>query len=207
MSGNNIRMLDHISDDEFENLLKECGCEMGNGEGADVLMQNLAKIHEYSGLLMNLCGQMSEVEDWIQDKVSKTSQSISDVKHYLEYKTSAYAVQQNDSMNNQPDMGERMPTMAQQTRLPGERLDVMGQQPSMTSASAAYGTVSGNEDMGGDMETTLPSHGMPIEPTQGMSLKSVFVGDGMEEPEEYEDEAPWEEESEESEEELEDGEY
>ncbi len=135
MSGNNKRILEHLDDQEFEKLLSECGC-LGVGassEDGEILKQNLAKIYEYSGVLFGMCSGLTEVEDWIKDKISKASQSISEVKHYLEYKSSAYAVQQTDIAPYQPSSGQRL---ASHEKMPGDKLAVMTQVPAMTPQSA-----------------------------------------------------------------------
>lgn len=174
MSGNNKRILEHLDDKDFEKLIESCSCGGSSSEGLDVLKQNLAKIHEYSGFLLGLAEELSEVEDWVEDKVSKMSQSISDVKHYVDYKMSAYGVQQNGTMPHQPDSGERLPGLSvPQAKMPGDKLDVMAQRPSMTPPAKDS---SGCGDM---VVTTIPSHEEPVQPTA--SLLSVF-GDEAAEP-------------------------
>ena len=87
-----------MNNDSFLKLLNEqCGCGGEEEESDEILMQNLAKIHEYAGEILtciNNGGCPGEIEDWVEDKISKCSQSMSDVKHYLEYKKSGYAIQQ-----------------------------------------------------------------------------------------------------------------
>lgn len=100
-----------MNDNDFEKMLLEtCGCP--DGDGIEVFMQNIAKIHEYSGEVLGMIQNHQEMEDWIEDKVSKAAQSLSDVKHYLEYRSTAYAVQQHGA-GPAPDSGERMPVMTQ----------------------------------------------------------------------------------------------
>jgi hypothetical protein len=91
----------NMSEDEFIKYLNECGCNTGigmidGGDGIEMLMQNLAKIHEYAGEVLTWLnnGNQADIEDWIEDKVSKAAQSIGDIKHYMEYKQSGYAIQQ-----------------------------------------------------------------------------------------------------------------
>jgi len=135
MSGNYRRIVENLDDETFESLLSECGC-MGVGatsEDSEMLKQNLAKIHEYSGEMFGMCSGLTDVEEWIKDKIAKATQSIAEVKHYLEYKSSAYAVQQTGIAPHQPDMGQRLPG---HERMSGDKLAVMSQHPTMTPPSA-----------------------------------------------------------------------
>lgn len=120
-----------INENDFQNLLEGCSCS-GNNDGSEMLLANLAKIHEYSNYLLNAVREDEELEDWISDKISKASQSLSDVKHYIEYKKSAhgsmnYAVEKNYEQNLYP---------AHKTVTTGEKLPVMEKQPVMTPQSA-----------------------------------------------------------------------
>lgn len=133
-----------LDNDEFTKLLNEA-CACGEGEGSEVLMQNLAKIHEYSGEVLACLSQENvEIEDWVEDKISKASQSLSDVKHYLEYKKSAYASQMhaisqhagNMHMGQQTDPYAPVPANSMGG---GDKLSVMDKQPDMTPASSMLG--------------------------------------------------------------------
>ena len=127
-----------MNDDDFVALLKE-SCSECSTEGSEVLMQNLAKIHEYSGELMALLGQGGEIEEWIKDKLSKAAVSLSDAKHYVEYKSSAYGSHSHaiDMHGGDTSMGQRDSVAgARVQREPGERMPVMAQVPSMTPQSS-----------------------------------------------------------------------
>lgn len=51
-----------------------------------MVMQNLHKIHEYSGKLMSLLDESMDMPEWVEDKLATCSDRISSVFHYLEYK-------------------------------------------------------------------------------------------------------------------------
>ena len=51
-----------------------------------MVMQNLHKIHEYSGKLMSMLDESMDMPEWVEDKVATCSDRISSVFHYLEYK-------------------------------------------------------------------------------------------------------------------------
>lgn len=146
-----------MNDNDFVALLNE-SCSECSAEGAEVLMQNLAKIHEYSGELMALLGRGGEVEEWIKDKLSKAAESLSDAKHYVEYRSSAYAAQSHaiDMHGGDTFMGQRdsVAGNSRVQRAPGERMPVMSQVPSMTpqssmgSAEGDCGVSDGTRDHG-----------------------------------------------------------
>lgn len=147
-----------MDDKDFESLLEMCSaCKSEAGsDGIEMLMANLAKIHEYSGEMMSLLSREMDVEDWIEDKISKAAQSLSDAKHYIEYKGSAYASQahaieahggdvgmaQVMSVSGAPRMGE--------PRVQGERMPIMSQMPEMTPQSSMQGGGCGS-DLGSGM--------------------------------------------------------
>lgn len=154
-----------MEDDEFEQLMFEsCGCGgaglMGEENGIDVFMQNIAKIHEYSGeILASLRDGDGEMEDWIEDKISKASAALSDVKHYMQFKKSAYSLEMHAQTFHpaQWGPGNDYSQMAQHGSVSGEKLAPMTQFPSMT-AQANYSLGSDNQDfeqddMGDEMGT------------------------------------------------------
>lgn len=129
-----------MNNNEFEYLLEMCSAcsEESSADGIEMLMANLAKIHEYSGEMMSLLSRgESDVEDWIEDKISKAAQSISDAKHYIEYKKSAYATQSRaiEMHGSDMTMGQRM-SIPGQPRIQGERMPSMTQIPAMTAQSS-----------------------------------------------------------------------
>lgn len=132
-----------MNDDDFVSLLNEqCSSCGGDGDGIEMLMQNLAKIHEYSGELMGLVGREPDLEDWIEDKLSKAAQSLSDVKHYIEYRKSAYGMHMGaiEMHGGDVSMDQRAGVSG---RMPGERMPVMSQNPVMTPQSSMSGAEGG----------------------------------------------------------------
>jgi hypothetical protein len=133
-----------MGNDEFKALLEMCSACSHSENGENMLMANLAKIHEYSGELMSMLSKDSEAPDWVEDKISKASQSISDVKHYIEYSNSAYAanvqmggVSSFAAASSAPvysgGCGEKQPSQS-------ERMPIMSQNPAMTPPSRVGAT-------------------------------------------------------------------
>ncbi len=120
---------DYMNDKEFEALLESCGCGRQQGGNLDVFRQNLTKINEYSSAVLSMCQSHPEIEDWIEDKVSKMSQMISDVKHYLEYRGST------QSSADVPGTTSKHASMYST----GEKMNVFNSFPQMTPPSATYG--------------------------------------------------------------------
>ena len=51
-----------------------------------MVMQNLHKIHEYSGKLMAMLNESMDLPEWTEDKLATCADRMSSVFHYLEYK-------------------------------------------------------------------------------------------------------------------------
>ena len=51
-----------------------------------MVMQNLHKIHEYSGKLMTMLDESMDLPEWTEDKLATCADRMSSVFHYLEYK-------------------------------------------------------------------------------------------------------------------------
>ena len=47
--------------------------------------QSLYKLHKYSRELFEMLDDHTELEAWVQDKISRACSYISSVKHFLEY--------------------------------------------------------------------------------------------------------------------------
>lgn len=78
--------------------LKECGCEDNNMQyekpryrpdypdpEGEMAKQQLYKVAKYAAELYKMLDDNDELDSWVQDKLSKVSDYISSVKHYLEY--------------------------------------------------------------------------------------------------------------------------
>lgn len=129
-----------MNDNDFRSLLEMCSScseESEASDGVEMLMANLAKIHEYSGEMMQMISGLSDVEDWIEDKISKASQSLSDAKHYVEYRNSAYSSQSRSMEMHGGDvnMAQRM-SVAGNPQRNSERMPIMTQLPAMTPQSS-----------------------------------------------------------------------
>lgn len=184
-----------ISDTDFQSMLNEmcssCTSELnaGGGDGLEMLMGNLAKIHEYSGEMMAMLSRDPEVEDWIEDKISKAAQSLEDAKHYIEYKKSAYGSQAQaiGAHGGDLSMDQRQSVGGGMERIQGDRMSVMSQYPEMTPQSRAVdsggcGGGEGLEDFGGGEEMEDLPHDdfdteAPEEEEGEMSLMDVLVSD------------------------------
>lgn len=175
-----------MADDTFENLITEmcsaCEAEMESG-GSEVLLGNLAKIHEYSGELMGMLARGEEVEDWVEDKISKASQSMSDVKHYIEYKNSGYGMHNHSlSMHGMDVSTDQRASVS--GRLPGDRMPVMTQEPAMTPQSSMEGGCVSDMSMDDEMLVDddpmdmLPPAPEEEEDEMIVSLAEVFTMEG-----------------------------
>lgn len=51
-----------------------------------MVMQNLQKIHEYSGKLVAMLDESMDLPEWTEDKLATCADRMSSVYHYLEYK-------------------------------------------------------------------------------------------------------------------------
>jgi hypothetical protein len=56
---------------------------------AKMARADLMKMHEYSAKLFRLIGPDDELDGWVQAKITKASDYISSVYHYLEYEQRA----------------------------------------------------------------------------------------------------------------------
>jgi hypothetical protein len=78
--------------------LNECGCETGNTQyqkpryrpdypdpEGEMAKQQLYKVAKYAAELYKMLDDNDELDSWVQDKLSKISDNISSVKHYIEY--------------------------------------------------------------------------------------------------------------------------
>lgn len=204
-----------MNNTEFLKLLNEqcgdCGCE--GGDGIEMLMQNLAKIHEYAGEVLtclNNEGQV-DIEDWVEDKISKCAQSMGDVKHYLEYKKSGYAIQQHGMEQTAPDIEGGSPMPLGHPDMPGEpasygggvensidpQMDgigiVMATGPEMGGGGEDEGAY-GEDDMISDLDGSSfddEAEEMPYEEEgeEGEEEEEYVVGEGEDKKESDEDES------------------
>ena len=56
---------------------------------AKMARADLMKMHEYSAKLFRMIGANDELDGWVQAKITKASDYISSVYHYLEYEQQA----------------------------------------------------------------------------------------------------------------------
>jgi hypothetical protein len=56
---------------------------------AKMARADLMKLHEYSAKLFRMIDENQELDGWVQAKITKASDYISSVYHYLEYETAA----------------------------------------------------------------------------------------------------------------------
>lgn len=184
-----------MDDKDFESLLESCGCggEDMESDGLEMTMANVAKIHEYSGMILSMLSGREDIEDWMEDKLAKASQSIADVKHYLEFKSSAYGGSLAGVGGHGMDVtsGQKMSVAGNPSgRLEGDRLTVMTKDPVMTPPSSLQGTTPGvaagmADDMAG---MDYGDDDAPIEPTGGAGVAVVAVDAEMGGEEPYEEE-------------------
>ncbi len=83
------------------------------GEG-HMAKRQLTDLHEYSGKMLEMLSDNTDLEPWVQAKITIAADYIKTVKHYLEYEMKDGAMDQvtPDYGPNVPDMGDNFPPMA-----------------------------------------------------------------------------------------------
>ena len=168
-----------MNDKDFISLLKESCCQSCEAGEEEQLMQNLAKIHEYSGELMGLMGDGSNVEEWIVANLANASKALSDVKHYIEYRKSAYGMHMGalESHGDDINMSQRDSVAG---RPEGQKMPVMTQNPVMTPPSSMAG-MPGNDskDFGDDIIMVFGSEEEEGEDGDDVEISRDPVQNGM----------------------------
>ena len=85
----------------------------GEGEG-HMAKRQLTDVHEYSGKLLQMLNDDTDLEPWVQAKITIAADYIKTVKHYLEYEMKDGAM---DKVTpnygaNVPGMGDDFPPAA-----------------------------------------------------------------------------------------------
>jgi len=85
----------------------------GDGEG-HMAKRQLTDVHEYSGKLLEMLSDNTDLEPWVQAKITIAADYIKTVKHYLEYEMKDGAMDQvtPDYGPNVPSMGDKFPPMS-----------------------------------------------------------------------------------------------
>ena len=83
------------------------------GEG-HMAKRQLTDMHEYSGKLLQMLSDNTDLEPWVQAKITIAADYIKTVKHYLEYEMKDGAMDQvtPDYGPNVPSMGDKFPPMS-----------------------------------------------------------------------------------------------
>jgi hypothetical protein len=83
------------------------------GEG-HMAKRQLTDVHEYSGKLLQMLSDDTELEPWVQAKITIAADYIKNIKHYLEYEMKDGVMDQvtPDFGPNVPEMGDDFPPMA-----------------------------------------------------------------------------------------------
>jgi len=83
------------------------------GEG-HMAKRQLTDVHEYSGKLLEMLSDNTELEPWVQAKITIAADYIKTIKHYLEYEMKEGHMDQvsPEFGSPMPGMGDDMPPMA-----------------------------------------------------------------------------------------------
>ena len=84
-----------------------------DGEG-HMAKRQLTDVHEYSGKMLQMLSDNTDLEPWVQAKITIAADYIKTVKHYLEYEMKDGSMDQviPDYGANVPDMGDDFPPAA-----------------------------------------------------------------------------------------------
>ena len=83
------------------------------GEGT-MAKRQLTDMHEYSGQLLQMLGDNTDLEPWVQAKITIASDYIKTVKHYLDYEMKHGHLDQvtPNYDSNMPNMDDDLPPAA-----------------------------------------------------------------------------------------------
>ena len=81
-----------------------------DGEG-HMAKRQLTDVHEYSGKMLQMLSDNTDLEPWVQAKITIAADYIKTVKHYLEYEMKDGSMDQVTPHYdaNMPDMGDNLP--------------------------------------------------------------------------------------------------
>ena len=97
------KRLQEIILEEYEDSMSPCGCSdipLGDQEGR-MAKQQLSNIASYAQEISQILGDETQLEAWVQAKLTKAADYIKTVKHYVEYGAEEGVYDQ-----PQPEMGE-----------------------------------------------------------------------------------------------------
>ena len=105
-----------IIKEELELANVDAGMGMNHdseGEG-HMAKRQLTDVHEYSGKLLQMLSDNTDLEPWVQAKITIAADYIKTVKHYLEYEMKDGGMDQvtPDYGPNVPSMGDKFPPMS-----------------------------------------------------------------------------------------------
>lgn len=168
-----MMMMEH---DDYVQLMEDCGCKLAESDGIEMFLANVAKIQEYAAEIMQLAHGLEDLEDWMEHKMSVCSQSMSDVKHYMEYRRSAYAQQSGMVPGTMPMPNMDMIPLGAKQDSEGDRMPVMTQHPSMTPPSAAPGSDDMESDSEVKLATVFSTQDVPLEPAPMEGDEEMLYG-------------------------------
>ncbi len=62
-----------------------CGCQEHDSSEIDMAGRDLLKAHDYAAKLSEMVQQLPGLEGWVASKITKASDYLSSVYHYLDY--------------------------------------------------------------------------------------------------------------------------
>lgn len=118
----------------LEIVIQECGMAMNDQPGmvngeidqeGRMAKQQLSDIAQYSQELSEMLQDETQLEAWVQDKLSKAADYIKTVKHYVQYGMEEGAYDQ-VSAQNEPKMMKNAPVGAQMApKMPNSDMEAM----------------------------------------------------------------------------------
>lgn len=118
----------------LEIVIQECGMAMNDQPGmvngeidqeGRMAKQQLSNIAQYSQELSEMLQDETQLEAWVQDKLSKAADYIKTVKHYVQYGMEEGAYDQ-VSAQNEPKMMKNAPVGAQMApKMPNSDMEAM----------------------------------------------------------------------------------
>jgi len=99
----------------------DCGCSDCQGEHdqseIDMAGRDLLKAHDYAAKLSEMVQQLPGLEGWVASKITKASDYLSSVYHYLDYEMNE---KHNEGQIEHDDHGHNQPKIAVMVKQPQE---------------------------------------------------------------------------------------
>ena len=94
-----------------------CGCQEYDSSEIDMAGRDLLKAHDYAAKLSEMVQQLPGLEGWVASKITKASDYLSSVYHYLDYEMNE---KHNEGQIDHNDHGHNQPKIAVMVKQPQE---------------------------------------------------------------------------------------